>query len=80
MLKSADGRAGVTFGFRSRSLLQKIEIKFPVNNLIELRPIDVRLGLLVAYVKRQLGIATQVSLITSNSAVITETPIYYQIL
>jgi hypothetical protein len=48
---------------RSRSLLLKIVIQFPLNNLSLLRPIDTKLGIWIAYIKRQLGIATQVTVI-----------------
>ena len=34
---------------------------FPLNNFILLLPIDTKLGVWVAYIKAQLGIATQVS-------------------
>ena len=55
MLKSAAGgwvgvRAGVNFWF-------------PLNNFSLLWPIDTKLGVKLAYIKRQLGIATQVSVI-----------------
>ena len=55
MLKSlaggrAGGRAGVNFWF-------------PLNNFSLLRPIDTKLAVCLAYIKRQLGIATQVSVI-----------------
>ena len=55
MLKSlaggrACGRAGVNFWF-------------PLNNFSLLWPIDTKLAVRVAYIKRQLGIATQVSVI-----------------
>ncbi len=53
----------MTIGSRSRSLLLKIEIQFPLNNLSLLWPIDSKLGVWVAYIKRQLGIATQMSVI-----------------
>jgi hypothetical protein len=43
--------------------LLKIEIQFPLNNLSLLWPIDPKLGVWVAYIKRQLVIATQVSVI-----------------
>ena len=45
----------------SRSLLLKIEIQFPLNNFSLIRPIDTKLAVWVAYIKTQLGIATQVS-------------------
>jgi len=42
-------------------LLLKIEIQFPLNNFSLLWPIDTKLDVWVAYIKTQLGIATQVS-------------------
>jgi len=51
MLKSLAGvRAGVNFWF-------------PLNNFSLLWLIDTKLAILVAYIKRQLGIATQASVI-----------------
>jgi len=51
MLKSAaGGHEGVNFWF-------------PLNNFSLLWPIDTKLVVCVAYIKRQLGIATQVSVI-----------------
>ena len=47
----------------TRSLLLKIEIQFPLNNFSLLWLIDTKLAVLVAYIKTQLGIATQVSVI-----------------
>jgi len=47
----------------SRSLLPKIEIQFPLNNLSLLWPIDTKLGVWVAYIKTQLWIATKVYVI-----------------
>jgi len=44
-------------------LLLKIEIQFPLYNFSLLWPIDTKLAVWVAYIKMQLGIATQVSLI-----------------
>jgi len=41
-------------------MLLKIEIPFPLNNFSLLWPIDTKLGVWVAYIKPQLGIATQV--------------------
>jgi len=40
-----------------------VNIWFPLNNFSLLWPIDTKLAVLVAYIKRQLGIATQVSVI-----------------
>jgi len=45
------------------SLLLKIEIQFPLNNLSLIWPIDTKLAVWVAYIKTKLGIATQVSVI-----------------
>jgi len=61
MLKSAAGgwacgRAGVNFWF-------------PVNNFSLLWPIDTKLSVWVAYIKRQLGIPTHVSVIKVNVTV-----------
>jgi hypothetical protein len=50
-------------GSKTRSLLLQIEIQFLLNNLSLLWPIDAKLSLWVVYNKRQLGIATQVSVI-----------------
>ena len=44
-------------------LLLKIEIQFPLNNFSLLWPIDTKLAVWIAYIKTQLGIATQVSVI-----------------
>jgi len=46
-----------------RSLLLKIEVQFLLNNLGLLWSIDTKHGVWVAYIKRQLGIATQMSVI-----------------
>ena len=55
MLKSAaGGRAG------GRAC---VNLWFPLKNFSLLWPIDTKLAVLVAYTKRQLGIATQVSVI-----------------
>ena len=48
---------------RSRSLLLKTEIQFPLNNLSLVGPIDTKLAVCVAYIKTQLEINTQVSVI-----------------
>jgi len=45
------------------SLFLKIEIQFPLNNFSLLWLIDTKLAVCVAYIKTQLGIATQVSVI-----------------
>jgi len=44
-------------------MLLKIEIEFPLNNFSLLWPIETKLAVWVAYIKTQLGIATQVSVI-----------------
>ena len=44
-------------------LLLKIDIQYPLNNFNLFWPIDTKLAVWVAYIKRQLGIATQVSLV-----------------
>jgi len=51
------------------SLLLKIEIQFLLNNFSLLWPIDTKLGVWVAYIKTQLGIATQGSVIKVNVTV-----------
>jgi len=48
--------------FLTRSLLRKIEILFLLNNLSLLWPYNVKHGVLVSYIKRQLEIATHRSL------------------
>jgi len=54
---------------KARSLLLKIEIQFPLNNFSLLWPIDTKLAVWVAYIKMQLGIATQVSVIKVKATV-----------
>jgi len=54
---------GVCDQARSRSLLLKIEIQFLFNNFSLLWPIDTKLAVWVDFIKTQLGIATQVSVI-----------------
>ena len=41
----------------------RIEIQFPLNNLSLLWPVDTKHGVWIAYIKKQLGIATHVSVI-----------------
>jgi hypothetical protein len=53
----------MTTGSRSRPLLLKIEIQSLLNYLSLLRVIDSKFGVWVAYIKWQLGVATQVSVI-----------------
>jgi len=47
----------------------KIEIQFSLNNFSLLWHIDTKLAVWVAYIKRQLGIATRVSVIKVNVTV-----------
>ena len=51
------------------SLLLKIEIQFPINNFSELWPIDTKIGVWVANIKTQIGIATQVYVIKAKFTV-----------
>jgi hypothetical protein len=51
--------------------LLKIEIQFLLKNFSLLWPIHAKLGLWVAYKKRQLGIATQVSVVNVKVTVAT---------
>ena len=44
-------------------ILNGVKLRFPLNNFSLLWPIDTKLAVEVAYIKRQLGIATQVSVI-----------------
>ena len=53
------GRAGGWAG----CILNGVKLRFPLNNFSLLWPIDTKLAVWVAYIKRQLGIATQVSVI-----------------
>ena len=55
MVKSVGGRSGA--GWPGGNFW------FPLNNFSLLWPIDTKLGVWIAYIKRQLGIATQMSLI-----------------
>jgi len=52
----AVGRAG-------GRILNGVKLRFPLNNFSLLWPIDTKLAVWVAYIKRQLVIATQVSVI-----------------
>ena len=52
------GRA--VFGGR---IQHSVKLRFPLNNFSLLWPINTKLAVWVAYIKRQLGIATQVSVI-----------------
>jgi len=53
----------------SRSLLLNIEIQFLLNNFSLLWPIDTKRAVWVAYIKRQIGIATHVYVIKVKVAV-----------
>ena len=44
-------------------ILNGVKLRFPLNNFSLLWPIDTKLAIWVAYIKMQLGIATQVSVI-----------------
>jgi len=44
-------------------ILNGVKLMFPLNNFSLLWPIDTKLAVWIAYIKRQLGIATQVSVI-----------------
>jgi len=44
-------------------ILNGVKLRFPLKNFSLLWPIDTKLAVWVAYIKRQLGIATQVSVI-----------------
>jgi len=44
-------------------ILNGIKLRFPLNNFSLLWPIDTKLAVWVAYIKRQLGIATQMFVI-----------------
>jgi len=60
----AVGRAGVRLGGRAYLQISNgFKLRFPLNNFSLLWPIDTKLGLSVAYIKSQLGIATQVYVI-----------------
>jgi len=54
----AGGRA---FGRAFGRILNGVKLRFPLNNFCLLWPIDTKLAVWVAYIKRQRGIATQVS-------------------
>ena len=53
----------MTIVSRSRSLLLKTEIQLQLNKLSLLWPFDSKLKVWVTYIKRQLGIVTQMSVI-----------------
>jgi hypothetical protein len=53
----------MTIVSRSRSLLLKTEIQLQLNKLNLLWPFDSKLKVWVTYIKRQLGIVTQMSVI-----------------
>jgi len=50
----AGGRLGGRLG---RRILNGVKLRFPLNNFSLLWPIDTKLAVWVAYIKRQLGIA-----------------------
>ena len=54
---------GLVGGWAGGRILNGVKLRFPLNNFSLLWPIDTKLAVWVAYIKRQLGIATQVSVI-----------------
>jgi len=50
-------------GLAGGRILNGVKLRFPLNNLSLLWPIDTKLAVYVAYIKRQLGIATKGSVI-----------------
>jgi len=50
-------------GLAGGRILNGVKLWFPLNNFSLLWPIHTKLAVWVAYIKRQLGIATQVSVI-----------------
>ena len=54
------GQAG---GWAGGRILKGLKLRFPLNNFSLLWPIDTKIAVWVAYIKRQLGIATQLSVI-----------------
>jgi len=52
-----------------RRILNGVKLWFPLNNFSLREPIDTKLALWVAYIKTQLGIAIQVSVIKVNVSV-----------
>jgi len=60
------GQAG---GWAGGRILNGLKLRFPLNNFSLLWPIDTKLAVWVAYIKRQLGIATQLSVIKVKVAV-----------
>jgi len=56
----AGGRAG---GWAGGRILNGVKLRFSLNNFSLLWPIDTKLAVWVAYIKMQLGIAIQVSVI-----------------
>ena len=65
VIRLANGRRlGGRLGGRAyRRILNGVKLRFPLNNLSLLWPIDTKLAVWVAFIKRQLGIVTQVSVI-----------------
>ena len=57
-------------GWAGGRILNGVKLRFPLNNFSLFWPIDTKLGVLVAYIKRKLRIATQVSVIKVKVTVI----------
>ena len=70
-IKTKLGIATQVSVIKSRSLLLKKEIRFPLNNLSLLWPFETKLSAWVTYIKTQLWIATQVSVIKVKVTVTT---------
>jgi len=50
-------------GWAGGRILNGVKLRFPLNNFSLLWPIDTKLGVWVAYINTQFGIATQLSMI-----------------
>ena len=61
VIRLANG--GRAVGWAGERILNGVKLRFPPNNFNSLWPIDTKLAVWVAYNKRQLGIATQMSVI-----------------
>ena len=61
VIRLANG--GRAVGLAGGRILNGVKLRFPLNNFSLLWPIDTKLAVQVAYIKRQLGIATQESAI-----------------
>ena len=59
----AGGRTGGRAGGLGRRTLNGVKLRFSLNNFSLLWPIDTKIAVWVAYIKRQIGIANQVSVI-----------------